>query len=258
VVAISAKFTMTNTADLALQISGASIGFDVDSPLIESLDLTITAGEIVGIIGRSGIGKTTLLRTIAGLLPHLQGVVNVCGSTLPAPPKRGEVGLIPQRLGLIQHRSVGYNAIMGALPRAPFWQTVFSMPSREIRESARDAIRRVGLEGWTMESVNRLSGGQQRRVAIARSIVQNPKLLLADECLGELDAETAREIILLLRALADENGLGMLIVDHNPVRAATFCDRLFQIRGGRLLPVDPVKISDPSILAGLPQFGVGV
>ncbi len=257
VVEIAAKTTVKNTADLPLLISGAAIGFDAESPLIESLDLTIASGEIVGIIGRSGIGKTTLLRTIAGLLPALQGVVKVCGSTLPTPPKKGEVGLIPQRLGLVQHRTVGYNAIMGALPRAPFWQTVLSLPSRDIREAARNAISRVGLEGWTMESVNRLSGGQQRRVAIARSIVQNPRLLLADECLGELDAETALEIISLLRALADENGLGMLIVDHNPVRAATFCDRLLQIRGGRLLAVDPAKMPDSSSLAGLPQFGVG-
>ena len=214
-----------------LRILAAEIGFEKQEPLLEEVELELRPGEIVGIIGRSGIGKTTLLRTIAGLIPALSG-------TVEAPVAKGEIGYIPQRLGLITHQSVGYNVIMGALPRAPLWQTIISMPGGELRESAREAIQAVGLSDKVLDPISQLSGGQQRRVAIARSMVQQPRLLLADECLGELDAETAKEIIDLIQSLAAERNIGILIVDHNPVRARTFCDRVLQVRGTRLEEVE--------------------
>ncbi|MDP7658735.1 MAG: ATP-binding cassette domain-containing protein, partial [Candidatus Thalassarchaeaceae archaeon] len=99
-------------------------------------------------------------------------------------------------------------------------------------------------------SVNQLSGGQQRRVAIARAMVQNPKLILADECLGELDIQTARDMIELIRSLA-ENGSTILIVEHNPVRARTFCDRVLQLRGRKLISlVDDIEESSELYLIG--------
>ena len=214
-----------------LRISNAEIGFESSEPLLDSVNLEVYPGEIIGVIGRSGIGKTSLLRTIAGLIPHLSGEIEVSRSV-------GEIGYIPQRLGLITHQTVGYNVMMGALPRAPFWQSLFSMPGREYRDQARRAIESVGLSEKALEPISQLSGGQQRRVAIARSMVQQPTLLLADECLGELDAETAKGIISLITNLAKEQGTAAIIVDHNPVRASTFCNRVLQIRGTRLEGVD--------------------
>ncbi|MEE2811766.1 MAG: ATP-binding cassette domain-containing protein [Candidatus Thermoplasmatota archaeon] len=215
------------TDSIILSIKDAEIGFEKASPLLESVNLEIHAGEVIGIIGRSGIGKTTLLRTVAGLIPPIEGTITV-------PLEKGEIGYIPQRLGLVNHQTVGYNVIMGALPRAPFWQVLFSLPGFELRESAREAIEAVGLSEKVLDPISLLSGGQQRRVAIARSMVQQPRLLLADECLGELDAETAKEIIALIQMLAKEQNVAVLIVDHNPVRAATFCDRVLQVKGTRL------------------------
>jgi putative ABC transport system ATP-binding protein len=119
-----------------------------------------------------------------------------------------------------------------------------------MRDATREAIRSVGLSDKSLESVNRLSGGEQRRVAIARAMVQSPQLLLADECLGELDAVTAREIIHLLREIADSHGVGIIIVDHNPARASTFCDSMFELRGSRLLTLNEDDMSPQS---GLPQ-----
>ena len=128
--------------------------------------------------------------------------------------------------------------MMGALPRAPFWQTLFSLPGFELRQSARDAIEAVGLTDKVLDSIIQLSGGQQQRVAIARSMVQQPQLLLADECLGELDSETAKEIIQLLQQLAKQSNIAIIIVDHNPVRVATFCDRVLQVKGTRIEEVE--------------------
>ena len=207
-----------------LRISNAAIGFDSSEPLLDSVNLEVYPGEIIGVIGRSGIGKTSLLRTIAGLIPHLSGEIEVSRSV-------GEIGYIPQRLGLITHQTVGYNVMMGALPKAPFWQSLFSMPGREYRDQARRAIESVDLSEKVLEPISHLSGGQQRRVAIARSMVQKPTLLLADECLGELDADTAKGIISLITNLAKEQGTAAIVVDHNPVRASTFCNRVLQIRG---------------------------
>jgi ABC-type phosphate/phosphonate transport system ATPase subunit len=207
-----------------LKIHEVSIGFEKENPLLVDVDLELKPGEIIGVIGRSGIGKSTLLRTIAGLLPPLSG-------KLDAPSGIGEIGYIPQRLGLVNHKNVGYNVMMGALTRAPLWQTLLSLPGLELRQSARAAIEAVGLSDKVLDSISQLSGGQQQRVAIARSMVQNPTLLLADECLGELDSETAKEIIELIQKLAKEDNVAIIIVDHNPVRVATFCDRVLHVKG---------------------------
>ena len=214
-----------------LSIRDAVIGFEEGNPLLVDVNLEVQPGEIIGIIGRSGIGKSTLLRTIAGLQSPISGKID-------APDRRGDIGYIPQRLGLVSHKNVGYNVMMGALSRAPFWQTLFSLPGIELRQSARDAIEAVGLSDKVLDSISLLSGGQQQRVAIARSMVQQPTLLLADECLGELDSETAIEIIELIQKLAKEDNIAILIVDHNPVRVATFCDRVLHVKGTKIEEVN--------------------
>ncbi len=230
-------------ASTILSIRSADIGFERGEALIEDVNLQLKSGEIVGIIGRSGIGKTTLLRTIAGLVPSLSGELKFMDDDF-SQVNKGEIGLIPQRLGLVQHQTVGYNVLMGALPQANFFQSFFSLPSAQMRESTRRAVASVGLADKMLTSVNQLSGGQQRRVAIARAMVQNPKLILADECLGELDVQTARDVIELLRSLA-ESGSTILIIEHNPVRARTFCDRVLQLRGRKIISLVD-EIEEPS------------
>ena len=147
----------------------------------------------------------------------------------------------------MHHQTVGYNALMGALPGASWWQTLLSLPSGEMRQAARDAVEAVGLSEKMLDPVSLLSGGEQRRVAVARSLVQRPRLLLADECLGELDETTSETVAVQLLSLAREHDTCIVLVDHSPARTAALCDRVLNFRRGRLVEDEPGLIRLPML-----------
>lgn len=225
-----------------ISLDNVSIGYQKNKPLIEGLNLRVNSGEIIAIVGPSGIGKTTLLRTIAGLVPPLKGGLKVCSQTNPASPPRGELGYIPQRLGLVRHASVHHNVMLGALaghcsPWLPF--------SFDARKSAHKAIQKMGLEEKRRSLVRRLSGGQQRRVATARTLAQKPSLILADEFLGELDEETMLIVMDAVISYVDEKNAALLVVEHDIQRARKMADRLLLMKNGKLVPyvesLEPVE-----------------
>ena len=211
-----------------LVLKDVAIGYDSSVSLVNIPNLEVFPGEIVAIAGPSGIGKSTLLRTIAGLVSPISGQLEVCGTTLPEAPPRGHLGYIPQKLGLVRHSSVRHNVELGA--RAG----VESRKERQQRST--DAIDIMGLSEKSTEPIRRLSGGQQRRVATARTLAQRPKLILADEFLSELDEETLTSVLQAVTNYVRESKAALIVVEHDISRAKMMADKLLVIDDGRINP----------------------
>ena len=212
--------------ELILSVENLSVGYD--DFLVANINLELKCGEIIAIAGPSGIGKTTILRTIAGLVKPLGGTID-CNA-----PRRGGIGYIPQKLGLIRHTSVYHNVDLGARSGTPFWvEPLTWFKRRDTRVT--DAVNRMGLIEKIDEPVRRLSGGQQRRVATARTLAQKPKLILADEFLSELDDENISIVLEAVREYMSESKSAMILVEHNIKRASELSDRLFQVKDGKLV-----------------------
>ena len=213
-----------------IRIDNLTVGYDY--PLLSKINFSVNPGEIVAITGISGLGKTTLLRTIAGLIPKLSGKIYSDVRT------RGGMGYIPQRLGVVRHASVYHNVELGARcgvrVKTPDGN-LFNW-SRRKSEVIHETVKLVGLSDKINEPIRRLSGGQQRRVATARAVAQNPSLILADEFLSELDKENADLIIQLMRDFVKDNQCGMLLVEHHIERAKQISDRLIDLSEFEVIP----------------------
>ncbi len=218
-------------SESVVNLENASIGYSSNQPLIKNLNLNVNRGEIVAIAGPSGIGKTTLLRTIAGLVPILDGEISIFGKRSKA--SRGELGYIPQRLGLIRHASVYHNVLMGALTGTTNSWFPFSS---EARRRTLESIDAMGISEKKRTPIRRLSGGQQRRVATARTLAQQPAVILADEFLGELDEETMESVLSEVTNYVRENNATLIVVEHDVKRAKRMADRLLILDDGRLNP----------------------
>ena len=211
----------------ALELRNLSVGYD--EALISGISLRIQPGETIAILGPSGIGKTTLLRTIAGLIVPLSGEV------IHDFPKRSGVGYIPQRLGLVKHSTVRSNVAIGARTRKPRWYPAILPLGSDLNSDVDSALTSLGIEVFSKYPVRILSGGQQRRVAIARALVQRPKLILADEFLGELDEENVESIIKATKSLVSDIGATLIMVEHHEKRAIEIADKIWRIVDGKVI-----------------------
>jgi len=201
-------------------------------PVLRGVSLTVEAGELLALVGRSGSGKSTLLHILGGLDRRCDGRVEVLGRDLRALDDRAlsafrnrEVGFVFQSFNLLDHLSVVENV------RLPSY---FSVSVDDANRRALEALSRVGVVELAARRPGELSGGQKQRVAIARALYAHPKLLLADEPTGNLDAETGQEIIELFRALV-KDGLTLVLVTHEE-RVSQVASRVVRITDGRLAP----------------------
>jgi len=199
-----------------LVLENLSIGYN--AVLASEISARINAGEVIAVLGPSGVGKTTLVRTIAGLVEPIGGRVDLHVD------RRGGLGYIPQKLGLVRHASVYHNVNLGARASLP----VLQGGSEERKKRVNSALIALGIEEKTAEPVRRLSGGQLRRVATARALAQRPSLLLADEFLSELDHNTVDVVIAAVKEMLDA-GTSMVMVEHHEENVALLATRVWLI-----------------------------
>ena len=218
-----------------------------DREALRGIDLVITAGERVAVLGASGAGKSTLLALLNASLRPTSGEVEVLGQqpgVLPARRLRllqRRIGTVGQRLDLIDQVRVVHNVNAGRLARWSTPRALLSLVSPRSLDSVQAALARVGL-GWALyERTERLSGGERQRVAVARLLVQEPELVLADEPVSSLDPTLAAEILELLAAPSGAP-VTLVVSLHQPELAVRHCTRAIGLRGGDL--VFDVQVSE--------------
>jgi putative ABC transport system ATP-binding protein len=201
---------------------------------LRAVSFDVTAGTMVAVVGRSGSGKTTLLNVVGGLEHPDAGTVVVDGTEVTALDddgrsrlRREKVAYVFQTFGLIPVLTAGENV------GAPLRLARVAPAERERR--VRLLLELVGLADHVEQLPAELSGGQQQRVAVARALAASPRLLIADEPTGQLDAETGRSVMALLRGVVESEGVTVLVATHDPVMMA-LADRVLTLHDGQLTP----------------------
>jgi lipoprotein-releasing system ATP-binding protein len=200
--------------------------------VLRDLDLTVEAGEMVAIVGASGVGKSTLLHVLGGLDRVDSGRISIDGSELTTLADQEVVAFRNHRVGFVfqfHHLLPEFTA----LENTEMPMRIARVPLAETRPRAQSLLGRVGLAERLGHRPGMLSGGEQQRVAVARALVMQPAILLADEPTGDLDEQTADSLHALLREMHAAHHLTSIIATHN-LRLAGACDRMLRLEGGRL------------------------
>jgi len=211
-----------------------------DSEALHHIDLTVSKGEFVVILGASGAGKSTLLRCINHLTEPTTGEIQVDGVESRGDGTglrclRRDVAMIFQHYNVVPRLSVLKNVLTGRLSAMPAFLSWFQMFPQEDINIASESLRRVGLEAKTDVRTDTLSGGQKQRVGIARALAQRPKVILADEPVASLDPKTSRSVLSCLREASRESGITVICNLHQVDYAMEFGERIIGVAGGRIV-----------------------
>jgi spermidine/putrescine ABC transporter ATP-binding subunit len=216
--------------------------------VLRDISLQVAEGEFLTVLGESGSGKTTLLRIIAGFENATSGSITMAGERLdPLPPYRRRVNTVFQHYALFPHLTVEQNVAYGL--------TVAKVPAEEVASRVEQALAMVKMTAHAKAKPSKISGGQQQRIALARALVNRPKLLLLDEPLSALDANLRRQMQVELKSLQREVGITFIFVTHDQEEAMVMSDRIALLRMGELEQVaSPREIYTRPATAYCAQF----
>jgi len=200
---------------------------------LKGISLAIAPGEVVGVMGPSGCGKTTMLNCLSGIDGVTSGKVFIEGKDLAAMSDNARTDYRAQRMGFV-FQVYNLLPVLSSVENVELPLLVSGMRPRQAREKAMEALRTVGLEQWAKHRPAELSGGQRQRVTIARSLVNDPAIVWADEPTGALDSKTAGEILNLMLELNAQKGLTIVIVTHDP-SVGRACHRIVEMRDGSII-----------------------
>lgn len=239
----------------AIQLRGLVKEYRPGSPVLRGIDLDIDGKGLTAIIGPSGTGKSTLIRCINRLVTPTAGSIWMCseegrvdlaalkGSALRT--SRRYIGMVFQEYNLVERLSVMENALTGRLGYVSAWQAWRRRFPQEDIDRAFELLEVVGLGNFVRQRADALSGGQRQRVGIARALMQQPKVLLADEPTSSLDPKTSVEIMGLLREQGLKRGIPVIVNSHDVDLARRFADRVIGMKEGKVVyDAEPAGLSD--------------
>lgn len=224
-----------------IEIQNLYFSFRNKKPVLIDLNLTIFDGELVTILGANGSGKTTLLKCINRLLTPKEGNLHVLGTSvlLSSPTKlrqlRKKIAMIPQDNSLIENMSVLDNVLIGRLSQRNTIEGVLGLYTQKDIKFAQDCLESLGISNSCHEKVSHLSGGQRQKVALARALAQEPRIILADEPFSNLDPRVTNEIMKLLRTICLDMGISLVIILHDINTAKKYTERIVGISNGRVI-----------------------
>jgi phosphonate transport system ATP-binding protein len=232
----------TTTPPPDLWVRGLTKRFDAATPVLKGVAFQVKAGQRVALIGANGAGKSTLLRCCMHLIPPDSGEVRLFGTPLagldaPALRRlRSQVGFVFQKHNLVPRLSALSNVLHGALPRTPLAQAWFQgLAPAPLRHEALHCLERVGLSHIALRRADKLSGGQSQRVAVARALMQRPRLIVADEPAASLDPVAGDEVMALFSGLVKDEGLTMVFTSHDLTHAVRYADRVIALQRGEIV-----------------------
>jgi phosphonate transport system ATP-binding protein len=237
-----------------IEVAGLSVVLPPAVVAVDDVDLVIQPGEFLVILGRSGAGKTTFLRSINRLVEPTHGTVRVAGRAVTGASAaelrevRRQIGMIFQQFNLVRRARVLENVVAGRLGYLPSLPSVLGrIPPRD-HEIALRCLDQVGLAHLAERRADALSGGEQQRVAIARALAQSPSVILADEPTASLDPQLTGAIMDILKAINVERGLTLVVSQHQLETALAYATRIVGFRRGRVRFDGPPSAVTPAVV----------
>jgi len=245
----------------AIEVQGLTKTFYAGAKALDGVDLQVADGEMVALLGASGSGKSTLLRHLAGFVAGDSGAgsVTVNGHLIQRNGRlsrnvrgaRAGIGFVFQQFNLVGRLPVITNVLTGMLPRVPLWRSLTRWFLRDEVRQGLDALAQVGIDDYAFQRASTLSGGQQQRAAIARTLVQNARVILADEPIASLDPESSRRVMDTLAQINRTRKVAVVVSLHQVDVALRYCPRVVALRHGKVVYDGPSAALTPAMLRDL-------